>query len=390
MFFFFLSFVDMPELEGGQRKPGSFLFWKVSVIPLHLAIDHDFCQLSAITRRLLCKSLHNLRYTNLEQSNPTFKPNKPNKNRPDLIHRSPPPLLNKHKQTNNQLSSSGGAFFFSPYCLLPSSIHPSIQSSFFLFPFLKMLHRTVLVAVLALFACAHGLQEKRLGGPPSEFARHEVPDSSVGALFQSSATHFFTLEQAGSNVWSHQQQIVVDSSTGFEFSLMSPVLDQLQVELVDPNQNKVDVSSHETRVSVIFGPFHSPSTTVFIFFLFPAFFHLSLLLLFVSCCSCSCSCSRCSCCSCCSCSCWSVLLITSLWQLQQLQPFLTILCFFLLVCLFLLPHRSLVFFSPSVIPSAPSLARSVCGSPSGLLGTARRKSPATCTRLQTQLSAHTP
>lgn len=111
------------------------------------------------------------------------------------------------------------------------------------------------LAVLAMVAMAAispaaGLESKMLGGPPSEFKRHEMPDSSLGALFQSSATHFMTLQQVAgtSDVWSYETDVVVDSSQGFQMSLMSPLLEHLEPSLTDPNGNSVDLASHESKV----------------------------------------------------------------------------------------------------------------------------------------------
>ncbi|EGD76312.1 hypothetical protein PTSG_01015 [Salpingoeca rosetta] len=105
----------------------------------------------------------------------------------------------------------------------------------------------VLAAVVA--HSAHGLDHKMLGGPPSEFKRHGIPDSSLGALFQSSATHFMRFEQTADNerLWTYEVDVVVDSDEGFQFSLMSPLLDRLEPTLRDPSGNAVDLSGHKTQ-----------------------------------------------------------------------------------------------------------------------------------------------
>lgn len=104
-------------------------------------------------------------------------------------------------------------------------------------------------AVAVVVSGAAGLDSKMLGGPPSEFKRHSIPDTALGALFQASATYFFTMSQdpGNGNVWSYETDVVVDSTAGFEFSLMSPVLQELKPVLRDPNGNEIDLEPHKSQ-----------------------------------------------------------------------------------------------------------------------------------------------
>lgn len=111
----------------------------------------------------------------------------------------------------------------------------------------------MVAVVLSLAQGSLSIDAKMLGGPPSEFNRHKIPDSSLGALFQTSATQFLNFEKQGDGfLWSTETEIVVDSDTGFEISIMSPLLNEMQISMTDPSGNPVDMSSRMSKVKSLF------------------------------------------------------------------------------------------------------------------------------------------
>lgn len=123
-----------------------------------------------------------------------------------------------------------------------------------------MLRFSVLVlAVASCLAFAQAVPNsvafKQLSGPPEEFASHSIPNPLNAAVHSSSSTYLVDFTPASANsdeaAWTHS--LDVDSATGFAFALFSPLISDLNVELVDPAGAVVPLAPHQTSVAWPFG-----------------------------------------------------------------------------------------------------------------------------------------
>eukprot|EP00055_Hartaetosiga_balthica_P016685 m.106485 g.106485 ORF g.106485 m.106485 type:complete len:697 (-) comp9154_c0_seq1:1431-3521(-) len=108
---------------------------------------------------------------------------------------------------------------------------------------MTMMIKVVVVLVLALGA--YGYDYKQLNGPPSEFESHRIPNSANGANFQTTANSLFTFGRQSGNLLTYTQDVVVDSSTGFTVSLLTPNIENTVATMIDPSGNAVDMKAHQ-------------------------------------------------------------------------------------------------------------------------------------------------
>eukprot|EP01116_Phalansterium_solitarium_P017913 TRINITY_DN4556_c0_g1_i1.p1 TRINITY_DN4556_c0_g1~~TRINITY_DN4556_c0_g1_i1.p1 ORF type:complete len:671 (+),score=264.89 TRINITY_DN4556_c0_g1_i1:77-2089(+) len=86
---------------------------------------------------------------------------------------------------------------------------------------------------------------KQLGGPPSEFAEHILPQPVQAGQVENTAALSTTLQQvAGVAGLSSSIDLPVDSDQLFAFTVFSEALSSLSVTLLDPSGNAVDLSKH--------------------------------------------------------------------------------------------------------------------------------------------------
>eukprot|EP00003_Mantamonas_plastica_P015177 TRINITY_DN2587_c0_g1_i2.p2 TRINITY_DN2587_c0_g1~~TRINITY_DN2587_c0_g1_i2.p2 ORF type:complete len:279 (-),score=77.13 TRINITY_DN2587_c0_g1_i2:61-897(-) len=100
--------------------------------------------------------------------------------------------------------------------------------------------------------CVHhvsaGLARKQLAGLPSEFENHRIPNPSRAAVTSESAEHPFFVDLATSEEGEYSagfhMELPVDSAQLMMFTVFSPHEEQLELNLVDPNGNKVNLAKH--------------------------------------------------------------------------------------------------------------------------------------------------
>eukprot|EP00043_Microstomoeca_roanoka_P019637 m.224197 g.224197 ORF g.224197 m.224197 type:complete len:791 (+) comp17030_c7_seq6:65-2437(+) len=138
--------------------------------------------------------------------------------------------------------------------LLPSilfSLSFSSHSSFSLLIITEMAKAIVcacaFLLLLAGVAVKATVTPKMLGGSPAEFQRHAIPDAANSALFQSSAIMMVNFQEQDDSLWSYSTPVVVDSDSLFQISIMSPLLADMEVALVDPEGNQVDIEAHKNE-----------------------------------------------------------------------------------------------------------------------------------------------
>jgi len=118
----------------------------------------------------------------------------------------------------------------------------------------------ITVSALPLNLKSSVIYAKELAGPASEFAQNALPLPDEVSQFQTSAflaawitseSSSLMVNQAQSTLWSGP--LVCESAEGFAFSFLSPQAPSIDLTLVDPNGNNVDLSGAIEGVYAIGG-----------------------------------------------------------------------------------------------------------------------------------------
>eukprot|EP01116_Phalansterium_solitarium_P016156 TRINITY_DN368_c0_g1_i2.p1 TRINITY_DN368_c0_g1~~TRINITY_DN368_c0_g1_i2.p1 ORF type:complete len:211 (-),score=27.16 TRINITY_DN368_c0_g1_i2:136-768(-) len=115
---------------------------------------------------------------------------------------------------------------------------------------MSSLHSSVLVLFLAFGALAGSLPRKQLGGPPSEFRKHLLPQPVSAGLNQYSALLSAPLQQTQSDALATSLQLPVDSNSKFAFTVFSDLLDHLDLSLTAPDGGHVWLWLHEIKTDM--------------------------------------------------------------------------------------------------------------------------------------------
>jgi len=119
------------------------------------------------------------------------------------------------------------------------------------------------LVILCIYVCIATAEEfyfKHSAGEASEFGSFILPTPTMSAQMENSAAYFIQYSAASGNRVKATQSIYVDSTTQFDFTVFTPILDSISVTLTGPNGKSIPIGKNSAATYFPIGDDKVPGT----------------------------------------------------------------------------------------------------------------------------------